>query len=423
MLRDFISSIFLLLCLLPLSAREVFPERKVCILDVVDLSENSTTEGDASAFREIFKDNFAYELSNAGFVMLDDRSWKTHQGSLLQTDLLDEANILTLGEKAGADVVIAQFIRLDDSRILYGIKCYDVEKGLLAASVLKSGRAGLSLTSTINNTIKEIIPQIKRSMNPLSQVGQEYVVEVYKEEKVDVEVYESTVNYVTVTIKSADEGARLFAADALVGEIKAGSFTFKVPEESFTLLTLRKEGYVDKDIPVHVQTEGIETVVPSLKKSVKEALKGEYAVFQLFGAGIGYRYYFIPDWFFAEAQDYLYFQYDFSSASQPLIHNDINLSLGHYLYFDPDTPVRLSLYAGGGWILTAMFRPDFSVYGDFYRDVLGATVEWNLGDLKFYYKQGGRYTYGGLFMSDLLGEGWWPYTSLYMALGGIIRWH
>jgi hypothetical protein len=114
---------------------------------------------------------------------------------------------------------------------------------------------------------------------------------------------------------------------------------------------------------------------------------------QVLGIGVAQRYYLKPDVSYAAAELYTYAQTNFSE-SHPLFHHDLRLLYGGYLFTGPDDLFRLGWSTGVGVILTWFTIADQGLYGDWYLNLINASLELNFRRFLVYLRAEGKYTLG-----------------------------
>ncbi|MBN1698709.1 MAG: hypothetical protein JW881_14430 [Spirochaetales bacterium] len=396
-------------------------ERKICVFDLQQIGDRSAK--DAEIFGSVIKKTLVFELKVAGFTVLDDALWKQKQRSegIRNDDLIEGNAVFKLGEMIQANVVISGFFTIEDERILFGIKCYDLWSKRLAVSVLKSGRAGVSATSLINSAVEEIIPKIKKELESYTVSEGTVSKEVVVYEDVTFKEMQEMGKRIAVTLKSVDEDAYIFLADTYIGRITDGECLIETKANSTLHIGMIKEGYHMSDLEIGLEDEDAEIHVKKLAKKTVFATDIQYTFFQFLGAGLGIRYYIIPDWFFLHANNYFYMQAGYQPGSWSIFHNDLNFILGGYVYFPPDFIFRVSLYTGLGFVFSFHTAPDFPVYTSYYWDILGGFVELNLEDIIIYVKEGGRF-YQDIFSNSLRPDGWNRPWAVTLSIGVMMKW-
>jgi hypothetical protein len=428
--KKFICIVFLCLCFAStLPAQEETGEsgpaekvRKVCIFDIPQIQKQDGEPGN-EIFTEVIKESLMFELELAGFEIIDDSVWKEikDKKGYRDEDLLEGSYAVTLARDVKADVAITGFYRLNEGRILFGIKCYDVKSRRLAVSILKDGRAGVSATNLINNAIEEIIPKISEELASYSAQGDTIEKEVVIYEDITFKEMIEMGTTIQVTLQSVDEDAAVYLADTPVGKIKDGQITFDSQASAVVEVRVEKAGYHPRTCEFEVGGKDEVIHLPRLAKRSRLALRTEYTLFQTVGLGIGVRYYFIPDSLFLDGSCYPYIQAGYIPGSNSVLHLNTNLTLGYYVYFSPSSLFRAGVLAGLGWIPTIIMTKGEPVYHDFYWDILGIWVELNFHNFIIYCKENGRFNHN-ITGDGLLETGWARPIPVVLSIGVIWKW-
>ncbi len=405
--------------------------RKVCVFTISDITEDTKQEKFLPIFRDSIKENLVLELKVAGFSIVEESKWRDKQKELgiAENDLFEGPEAMRLAKGADADVAVSGFLLLTKNKILFGIKCYDVQAKRLAATVIKSGKQGLSVSSLINEAIAEIIPKITQALDIYTVKEGEIEKEVTVFKDITLKEIKSMGETINVTLTSPDEGAEVYLADRAMGKITEGKIVFEASTNSSLLVRLSKPGFYDsaREIPVSDADTSV-TFDPLYKTSSMFEPEFNYGLFQFFGFGAGMRYYPVTPWFdltdwtFVNLNNYLYLQLDYTGNVTPVIHDDINLTFNQYALLGPDSLFRFGFYMGTGIILTFFTVPNMPVYSDFYLDLFGAWIELNFLDYRIFLR-GSLRMYVGFFdiiKNDLLGEGF--NDGPVQSIGVVLKW-
>ncbi|MBN2532803.1 MAG: hypothetical protein JXB88_07930 [Spirochaetales bacterium] len=400
--------------------------RKVCLFDISRIQKEEKEPGkepEGEIFTEVIKDTLAFELKVAGFEIIDDAIWKQlkKKEAYSDDDLLEGKNAVILAQKANADVAITGFYMLDQKRILFGIKCYDVKSRRLAVSILKDGQAGVSFISLINNAIEEIIPRINMELSSYSAQGDTIEKEVVVYEDITFKEMIELGTRIKVTLHSVDEDADIYLADTHIGKITGGEISFESKALSVVEVRIEKSKHYTRILEYELGEEDQVIHLPRLGKVTHMAMNAEYTIFQTVGIGIGFRYYILPDWLFIHFIMYPYLQAGYLPETNSVLHIDNNLSVGYYIYFSPSSYFRAGVAVGLGWIPTIIFAPKAPVINDFYWDILGVWIELNLKDFIVYYKITGRFNHN-ILGDGHLNTGWARPIPVLFSIGVVWKW-
>jgi hypothetical protein len=407
-------------------------QRKVCVFTISDITEDTTQEKLLPIFRESIKENLMLELKVAGFSVLEEKFWRNKQKELgiSDNDLFEGQQAIRLAQGVGADVAVSGFLLLAKNKILFGIKCYDVQARRLATTVIKSGKQGLAVSSLISEAITELIPKITKALDIYTVKEGEIEKEVNVFKDITLKEIRSMGTTVNVTLTSIDENAQVYLADKLMGQFTDGRITLEASANSSLLLRIAKPGHYDitKEVPVG-EKDATVAIEPMYKTSAMFEPELNYGFYQFFGLGAGVRYYPVTPWFdltdwaFINLNNYLYAQLDYMGNMSAVMHDDINLSLNSYVLLGPQSFFRFGVFAGAGNIITFFTVPDMPVYSDFYLDLIGTWSELNFMDFKIYLRLSARMyaKFFDIITNDLLGEGFYrmgPVTSI----GVVFKW-
>lgn len=397
-------------------------DRKVCVFDIHKMKSDNK-EDEKNIFSSIIKDNIIFELKLAGFKIIDDSDWRNAQKKegIDSEKLIEGVSAIKLGNIVNADVAISGFYSINESRILLGIKCYDINSRRLAVSVLNSGRAGLSATSLIDSTVKQIIPKISTELEKYSVKGDtiEKEIIVFKDitSKEMMELGEKT----SVTLKSEDEDAYIFLADKYIGRISNGSLIIESKAWSQMYIEIVKPDFHEAREIFELKEDDLQINLKPLAKKTQMGFELQYTLYQTLGAGLGFRYYLSPDWFFIHANNYFYAQVSMLKGSNMLFHNDLNIYIGQYVLFAPDSIFRFGFSTGLGTVASIFLNTDIPISTSFYMDIIGSWIEMNFSNFIIYYKFTGRY-YHDIFNNSLVENGWNKSSPVCLSIGAILKW-
>lgn len=396
--------------------------RRVCVYDVPRIQKDEK-ESEGEIFTEVIKNTLIFELKLAGFEIIDDAAWKEFKDKdgYSDEDLLEGTNAVALAKQVKADVAIIGFYTVEQRRILFGIKCYDVKSRRLAVSILKSGRAGVSATSLINDAIEEIIPRISEELASYSASGDTIEKEVIVYEDITFKEMIELGTRIRITLKSHDEDADIYLADTLIGKITGGEISFDSKASSLIEVRVEKPRHHPRTLELELGEEDAVINLPRLGKVSRLAGNAEYTLFQTAGLGLGVRFYIIPDWFFISLSDYIYFQAGYLPGSNSVFHFDANLSMGCYVYFSPSGIFRAGVCAGFGWISSLILTGETPGAHDFYWDIFGGWAELNFKHYIFYFKAVGRFNHN-ITGKGLLETGWAAPIPVKLSTGVVWKW-
>jgi len=378
---------------------------RTCVFVSNDLSEGQGTE----KYQKIITDALDVELRNLGLSIVPRREWRDAQEAMELNDeaLLSGSNAVSVARSVNSQLAITGFYAVDSGKILIQIKCYSVKQNRLIASFFESARLGLALYNLISSAVVTMQPKVEEGMNPLPAA----------ERLSDPRLTE-------VELLSADEGAEVYLnGEKLVGSIKEGHLNIYSIKGTDLYIELRQEGFHSGQEVIHLGEEiRHEHKMRKMIRKTRWASEILYTSGQMLGLGFALRYYFLPDELFLSLEDYIYVQHSFEAQSQPILHNDIRLLAGRYLFLDAHSPFRFGVSLGFGVILTGFSVPEIPVFTDLYINVLNGWVEWNLDNWILYLRVEGKY--GIEAGENLLGGRWHLVGDVLppMTLGVVKKW-
>lgn len=322
-------------------------------------------------------------FSSRGYVVLPESSWREAAAArAIDDETLRQSSVaVRLAQALGADLAITGLFSVREQEITYSMQCWDVATGRLASSAEQTTPFNLAFFSALSlKLIDDLLP----SLQPVAGAARARVV-----------------------FSSPDEGTEvLLSGDLSIGRITNGHASWAIDGSSAgrkVLVEKRKNGYHDS-LQTVTLTPGKEVVLAPLVKEHKVGVEVNWTVGQLLGAGAAVRAYLVPDWLFLLEGDYLFVQPPATFAPRAVIHNDLLVGLGGYIWLPPDAPVRIGVSTGAGLLLSFMTVAGFPTYTDFYVNVANVWIETRIGRAVFYLRQEYKYSLGtGV---NLLGQGW-----------------
>ena len=365
----------------PLPASEQLP---ACVFRAVDLSPTA----EYGEYQSILTGMLQAEVATSGFQVLPEATWDAlrEKRGYQDVDLLQGDKALEVAAQAGARLAVTGFYRVENRQFVLEIKCYDVEARAFIQGVLKTGRLTLAMYNLMDGAVKELLPKVRLVGKPPPPPG--------------------PVTAEQVTLLSGDEGTEiLLAGSQTVGTIRDGSLLMPpIPFPVGSAITVEKlkEGYHPSRESLLLEKPVQEFRLKPLRPKTRWGTEFNWTYGQVLGFGVAQRYYLKPDVSYAAAELYNYAQTNFSE-SHPLFHHDLRLLYGGYLFTGPDDLFRLGWSSGAGVILTWFTIPDQGLYGDWYLNLINASLELNYRRFLIYLRGEAKYTLG--IGRNLLGSG------------------
>jgi hypothetical protein len=267
---------------------------------------------------------------------------------------------------------------MEDDRILVSISCYDVLGEGLTGGFLRSWRFNLGFYNSLHIEVADLLTRIRFAEAPPQPV------EVAPR---------SGLREMTFT--SSLEGMEVYIA----GETKAGAiqngrlvlYTAGIEPGSPLVVEKRREGY--HTAWQTVQAAG-EIPLSPLTKQTSYAVEVDWTFGQLLGFGSTARLYFIPDFLFGGLSVYAYAQVPNTPGGVNVLHSDVGLLIGQYLFFPADFPFRLGISTGCGGIFSQVLSPGLAPFTDFYLNIVNVWLELNLPGISFFLRSEMKYSLG-----------------------------
>jgi hypothetical protein len=368
--RVALSFIILLLLLAPLAWSDdgAFKGKTACLFPLTDVSGTDPLRA------KTITDSVALELQAAGFqLMVQDQL--TDLGGRPQA-------AVPLARGFGADVAVTGFFAAveagEGAEILVCVSFYDVAADGLMGGFERSWRYNLGFHNLLHAEIADLLTRMKFSKAPPAPVADE-----------------PSGGLRMVRFTSSLEGMEVFiAGEVKAGAIKDGKLDFYssgMKPGAPLIVEKRLDGYQTARQAV----KAAETVaLEPLQKKTSYAFEVNSTFGQLFGFGGAARFYFVPDGIFGCVSVYPYAQLPIGPGGADVLHTDVALSVGLYLFFPPDFPFRIGISTGLGGIFSAVLSSTPLAYVDLYYNVANAWLELNLDGVSFYLRTETKYALG-----------------------------
>jgi hypothetical protein len=386
------------------TAQERAPRLAVLLADTAE-------DGVPGSIREMIHNALAARAEHAGFEVVSQSAVEQAAGtrgvSLAGTQP-DRGAAFTVGRDLGADVLALGFYTLEDNEVRYQILLYDLHEGIPLDGAVNRVRSGLTMYSGIERSIERLEPVLVR-----------YREDPYRYTRPPDEVE-------SIVFTSRDEDAEVYFAGRHVGMIKNGRL--QAPFTPFTVgtdvtLEVQKPGYHVERRNVTLPSVNSEIRLRPLRPRYRYGVYGVWTLGQAAGAGLGVRFYPVPDYTFIAIERHFYIQDQYTPGSAPVYHNDMGFAVGQYLFLGYRSVVRFSVSAGAGVMFTAFSRDDIPDYVDFYFMPFSPALELNLGKVMVFLRQEFRYATGAgensLLQRDFIFvDGSYPLTGA----GVVLKW-
>jgi hypothetical protein len=308
--------------------------------------------------------------------------------------------------------VLVARCRIEGSRVLWRAAVYDGADGSLIGADAFSAYAGLSALPLIDRSAASAVQA--------AALGSRF-------SKRDAPIQRRLV------FSSADEGASVLLGgvgpDALTlglvadGALEAPYLPFR-PEQRL-LVGLAKDGYWPASIRIKAQDSEKPIRLRPLMRKTGSAFLASYGTGRLLGAAAGYRWYPLPDAVYLRAEDSIWAAYDFRPGSLPVIHDELRLGAGAYLFSPPGSRFRASAGLGISGIFTLLTAAgiDDPVGFDLCLEPFFLTLEWHRPTWALVLEQ--RFPYSLGIQSGFIPREWLSLGGngpLFLSVGAMLKW-
>ncbi len=190
------------------------------------------------------------------------------------------------------------------------------------------------------------------------------------------------------------------------------------------VVSMSRDGYWPRTA-VFSPTGAAEPIrLPALMPKTRRALSFGMETARLSGASADYRHYLAPDSIFLRARDSLWLQYAYTAGSVPVIHDELRLGVGAYLFTPHYSRFRFAAGTGLSGIATWVPPSDATpnLYFDLSLDALWLSFEWHTPAWAAFLEQRVSYSFGA--DAGLLRRGWWKSENgpLGLSAGVMFKW-
>ncbi|MGI9256784.1 MAG: hypothetical protein ACR2PY_07615 [Salinispira sp.] len=298
----------------------------------------------------------------------------------------------------GAGFIIAIFYSVDGSNIFIQYNLYDALTDTGIRGAFTRARTGATFFTTINDAVLVLGESVRE----------------YLSNRYEYSPFLSRVNEISIT--GEQEGVQVFFAGQDVGTISEGDIL--VPYTPFrvndtVVMELRKEGYHSRSFDVIMDEKNVHIDLEKLWSQKRFALQSYWTLGLAQGIGFGLKMYLVPDETFAYLGMHLH-DAAYSSAYKPSgsgytssnVNTDFSFYIGQYVFFPPESLLRLSIGVGLGVVKTSLSENLSSIkdFNDVYVSLGNPTLELNLDLFQIFARGELKYALG--IGNQLLGRNW-----------------
>jgi hypothetical protein len=377
LLRPFLLLLLLMIPLVTFSQEGRDEPYRACIFVLADLSTDLSIEEDSERYQQLITEILDVEFVSAGFEIIPREKWQSFvdSGDIEEQRLLHGPIAMRLGRRLEADIAVTGFYYVEDEKIHFETKVYDIKRGTAIAGFLRSGRINISLLNLINRAVSELVPEVVDRL-------QAQVAGLQELEKV------SNVTVQEITVLSEQEGMEIYLGEGkYLATIEDGKAVLPfIPVKVGTELPIvkQKEGYYSEIQNMTLDKLEPEIELSPIKIQSRYGLEFGWDPTRFLGLDVGFRYYLDPDWIFLRGDNHFWVQTNFR-GSAPIFHDDIRATFGAYLFLGHESFFRIGIAAGIGCILTLVpGAANAPLFTDFYINISDFWLELNFGTFSLY---------------------------------------
>ena len=288
----------------------------------------------------------------------------------------------------GIDIIVAAFYYTEGDQLTIQFALYDPAVRVVLGGVLTRARKGLTVFASAGSAVADFQPAVKR-----------YVDGGY-------DVAPPTGMVERIVVSGPQEGCRIVMVDKDFGVISGGKLV--IAYSQFRIGTavpvqVIKEGYHTFQKTVMFTTAEAALELPRLQPETRFDASLTWTLGQALGVGFGGRIHLVPDALFVGVEQYRTLELT-SSSFATVRHYDMNVHIGQYVVFPPESFFRVSVSAGVGAIVTDVEGVPGREYTDVYLLVGDPTAEVTLGPVTLFVRPNLHYALGIGY--NLLGTAW-----------------
>lgn len=368
------------------------------VVAVVAADSESATFADAAAVM------LASDLGSAGFRQVE-RLAGTPDPAAPDLDIATRVN-----QQSGARWVAIVRCAVERQRLVWRLAVFDFIDGAVVAADTQGTFAGLSA-----------MPMLEASAALVTRDAQAQRKRVAPGKPIQYRF----------RFVSSDEGASVSFgtgdASRPAGTVEGGLLV--APFVAFregdpVVITVAKDGYWPRTTVFATSATDDPIRLPALMPMTRQALSVGLTSARLLGASADYRYYLAPDSIFVRGGDSLWLQYTYSAGSVPVIHDELRLGCGAYLFTPPYSRLRFAAGTGLSGVATLLLPASMTdrFFFDLSLDAVWLSFEWNTPRWALFIEQ--RVTYSLGLDSGLLRRGWLKTDNgiIGMTAGVLFKW-
>lgn len=315
-----------------------------------------------------------------------------------------------IGAATGARWVAVARCLSDGRRVVWRAAVYDLLDGALVAAESGAAFAGLTALAMLEESAA-LAAEAAYALRDRTAPGQ-------------------PIDY-RLRFVSPDDGAALRfgtgddareAAVVEAGEATAVFVAFRAGDP--VVVSLDKDGYWPRVLVFRPGEADEPIALPALMPETRHALALGVSATRLAGLSAEYRYGVLPDALFLRASDSLWLSPAWTAGAEPIVHDELRLGFGAYLFMPRHSRFRLAAGAGVSAVATALTgaQAGQKAFLDLTIDAPWLSYEWHEPAWAAYVEQRMAYSFG--LGSGLLRRGWLESATgpMIITAGVILKW-
>ncbi|PKL24192.1 MAG: hypothetical protein CVV47_10605 [Spirochaetae bacterium HGW-Spirochaetae-3] len=386
-------------------ATTAIPARRSVMRDAITVAVVGSVD-EAATFADALSVALVRELASAGF-----RAPEPYAGPATEGGAAGDANLAAaVHGDSGARWVAIVACSIERKRAIWRISVFDFIDGAMVAADTQGAFAGLSAFTLIDESAAGVAKEAGALRNRVAPGPPiEYRLRFLSDD-----------DGATVAFGTGNDArpAGVVADGGLVAPFVA----FRAGDP--VVVSMARDGYWPRTAVFRPAEADAPIPLPALMPRTRHALSAGLTTSRLFGVSADYRYHLMPDSVFLRAGDSLWLQSAFTTGSVPVLHDELRIGAGAYLFLPPHSKFRFAAGAGLSGIATILFPSDLErkFYFDLSLDAACLSFEWHEPTWAAFLEQRLSYSFG--LGSGLLRRGWWETATgpMTFAAGVMLKW-
>ncbi len=374
---------------------------------------DSALDAESKEYRRIIDDIVVNEVIGRGFTAVPSDSWAGYMQRSGRDDVFTRLPV-DIAAADDRDVALSVYFRLEERRVFLMVKAYDIRSDRIIAGDVRIARSGLLLLTSMKELMTEIMDQIGDAAGQI----------LFMKQNPGILVGTSAA---TVDFASTDEGTVLsMPGFGVIGRIENGNA--RLPYQPLALgqqLEVEKslDGYYSATQAFALTGRTNQVTLSPLYPKSSFATEFAYNPWFFLGLQSALRMYLLSDTMYLRLANQFYFNLprdDLPEGGRTLVHDEVSLEYGNYLFFPPESRYRLAYAAGFGLAFSPVSTGATAV--DSYINLIVLHHELNYPHFAFFLRQELRYNLP-LFSPRIWSNGLGMTPELVpLTLGVMVKW-